>query len=479
MHFTKVLGSVAMLCLMGTTFTGFGPLAPGGDHAEPAYGMFVNGQEVGSVKFAARGLALYDEALEKIQAEFDEDAYIEGDVVFRQDLTGTLAPDSEAEIFDGIRKSVDIKTDAYAIKIDNKTACYVKTKEEAAQVVEAVKKPFADSVSGMENHQLENVAVQEDIRFEDEVVFYRQLVDKDHAVEIITVGEDASREYTIKEGDSLWAVARAFDTRVANLQAANPDLKGEGLQIGQVLKISAPESLVTVVTKEKYTYTEPIPFSKETKDDSSMYVGESKVAQEGVNGEKTIEVYITRQNGKEIAREPIGEKVTKEPVAEIIANGTKKRPAPSISRSGSRTFKRPSDLTPLSRQGATLTPWNTVKTIFTRGSVAKVTHLDTGLTFYVYRHGGTNHADCEPLTAADTAVMKKIYGSWNWRRESIIVESNGRKFAASMNGMPHGQYTIRNKNFNGHFCIHFLNSRTHGTNRVDPQHQAALKRVVN
>jgi LysM repeat protein len=481
MRFTKILAGAAMFCLMGTALTGFGPLALGGTNAEPAYGMFVNGQEVGTVKFAARGLALYDEALGKIQAEFDNEVYIEGEVMFRQDQTGALAPDSEEEIFNGIRQSVDIKTDAYAIKINDKAACYVKTEEEAAQVVEAIKKPFADTVSVMENHQLENVAVQEDIRFDEEVVFYQQLVDKDRAVEIITVGEEGVKEYTVKSGDSLWTIARAFDMRVADIQAANPDLKGENLQIDQVLKISAPQSLVTVVTKEKFSYTEPIPFGKETKEDSSIYVGESKVAQEGKDGEKTIEVNITRENGKEIARDKISETVTKQPVPEIIAKGTKKRPAPTVSRSsrGSRTFTRPGDLTPLSRNGATLTPWSTVNTIFTRGSIAKVTHLDTGLTFYVYRHGGTNHADVEPLTAADTAVMKRIYGSWSWGRESIIVESEGRKFAASMNGMPHGQYTIRNKNFNGHFCIHFLNSRTHGTNRVDPEHQAALKRVVN
>jgi len=416
---------------------------------------------------------------EELDDEFEEEVYIEGDVIFRQSA-GSLSSDPDDKIFDGIRKTVDIKTDAYAIKINDKTACYVKTEEEAVQVVEEIKKPFADTISSMENHQLENIAVQEDIRFEEEVVFYKQLVDKDRAVEIITVGEEGVKEYTVKAGDSLWAIARAFDMRVADIQAANPDLKGDNLQIGQVLKISSPESLLTVITKEKYTYTEEIPFARETKDDSTIYVGESKVAQEGKNGEKTIEVYITRENGREVSREIISETVTKEPVTEIIANGTKKRPAPSVSRSSNRTFTRPSDLTPLSRQGASLTPWSTVNTIFTRGSIAKVTHLDTGLTFYVYRHGGTNHADVEPLTSADTAVMKKIYGgSWSWERKSIIVESNGKKFAASMNGMPHGRYTIKNKNFNGHFCIHFLNSRTHGTNRVDPQHQAALKRVAN
>ena len=480
MRGTKVLARLATLVLVGAALTGFSPMAIQRDNSNAVYGMYVNGQEVGSVKFAARGLNIYDKALENIEAEFKEEVFIEGEVFFREKAFGNSTPDTDKVLLDGIRKSVDIKTDAYAIIIDGKAACYVRTEDEANQVVDAIKKPYVDTIGSLENHKLEDVVIKQDITLNKERIFYAQLVDTKRAVEVITVGEEGAREYTVKEGDSLWAIARAFDMRVADIQAANPDLKGEDLSLGQTLNIMAAQSLVTIETKEKFTYTEAIPFTKETKDDKNIYVGESKTVQEGKNGEKKIEVNITRENGKEISREAISETVTKEPLPQIIANGTKKRPAPTRTPSrSSGSFKRPGDLTPLTKNGVSMTPWATVNTIFTRGSIAKVTHLDTGLTFYVYRHGGSNHADSEPLTAADTAIMKRIYGSWSWTRESIIVETNGKKFAASMNGMPHGQYTIKNKNFNGHFCIHFLNSRTHGTNRVDPEHQAAIRRVMN
>ncbi|MBO8158662.1 peptidoglycan-binding protein [Thermosyntropha sp.] len=124
--------------------------------------------------------------------------------------------------------------------------------------------------------------------------------------------------------------------------------------------------------------------------------------------------------------------------------------------------------------------WTVVQYAFPRGSVATVTDVETGISYKVLRKGGTNHADCEPLTAADTAKMKKIYGGqWSWARRAIIVSVNGRVFAASQNGMPHGSQTIYNNNFNGHFCIHFKNSRTHGTNRVDEAHQAAVMRAAS
>lgn len=123
--------------------------------------------------------------------------------------------------------------------------------------------------------------------------------------------------------------------------------------------------------------------------------------------------------------------------------------------------------------------WTVASKVFAIGDVATVTDIDSGLSYRVVRKGGTNHADCQPLTAADTAKMKQAYGgSWSWTRHAILVNIDGRVFAASQNGMPHGGQSIYDNNFDGHFCIHFLNSRTHGTNRVDPAHQAAVHKAA-
>lgn len=124
--------------------------------------------------------------------------------------------------------------------------------------------------------------------------------------------------------------------------------------------------------------------------------------------------------------------------------------------------------------------WTDADYAFPRKTKATVTDIDTGITFQVYRYGGTNHADVEPVTAADTAKMKAAYGGvWSWGRRAIMVKENGRVLAASMNGMPHGGQDIYDNNFDGQFCIHFLNSRTHATNRVDEAHQAAIHKAAN
>lgn len=55
-----------------------------------------------------------------------------------------------------------------------------------------------------------------------------------------------------------------------------------------------------------------------------MYVGSSKVTREGVNGSKEVTYQITYVDGKEERRKKVKEKVIKEPVSNIVTEGTKK-----------------------------------------------------------------------------------------------------------------------------------------------------------
>lgn len=123
--------------------------------------------------------------------------------------------------------------------------------------------------------------------------------------------------------------------------------------------------------------------------------------------------------------------------------------------------------------------WTTASKVFAIGDIATITDLDSGLTYRVKRTGGSKHADCQPVTSQDTANMLKAYGGqWAWTRHAILVNIDGRVLAASQNAMPHGGQSIYNNNFPGHFCIHFLNSRTHGTDNLDPAHQSMVRKAA-
>jgi peptidoglycan hydrolase-like protein with peptidoglycan-binding domain len=118
--------------------------------------------------------------------------------------------------------------------------------------------------------------------------------------------------------------------------------------------------------------------------------------------------------------------------------------------------------------------WSKASTVLKRNMTAKIVDVRTGYIFTVKRTGGTRHADVEPLTPLDTATFYKSAGNFSWARRPIWVIVGGRRLAASMNCMPHGYDTIAGNDFKGQFCIHFVGSRTHGTCRVDPDHQKCI-----
>lgn len=146
--------------------------------------------------------------------------------------------------------------------------------------------------------------------------------------------------------------------------------------------------------------------------------------------------------------------------------------------------------------------WTKASNVFSRGSVATIVDVDTRKSFQVKRTYGTNHADVEPLTANDSKIIKQIWGGWSWSRRAIIVQINGQNIAASMAAMPHAGLDNRPANINvsgrsggygyglnldsvkgngvdGHMDIHFLNSKTHGSNKVDAAHQSMVKKAAN
>ncbi|MHB8172032.1 MAG: peptidoglycan-binding protein [Thermincolia bacterium] len=123
--------------------------------------------------------------------------------------------------------------------------------------------------------------------------------------------------------------------------------------------------------------------------------------------------------------------------------------------------------------------WEDARYAFPIGAEATIRDFETGKTFKIKRYYGINHADVEPMTAEDTAVIKELYPKWSWNTRAIIVEVGDRKLAASMSGMPHSIETIGEaNNFDGHFDIHFLNSRSHNTNSIRADHQAMVKKAA-
>ena len=128
-----------------------------------------------------------------------------------------------------------------------------------------------------------------------------------------------------------------------------------------------------------------------------------------------------------------------------------------------------------------------INEMWAKGSNYKVYDVKTGIVWWAHRWSGGNHADVEPLTAADTARLCRCYGVSNaqqiadknlYQRRPLLVTIGTRTFACSLYGVPHGYPegdTIPDNDMKGQVCIHFTNSKTHVGNKPDKGHEDAIQ----
>ena len=154
--------------------------------------------------------------------------------------------------------------------------------------------------------------------------------------------------------------------------------------------------------------------------------------------------------------------------------------------------------TPSSKYGELLDWFSEAQYVIPINADFTIVDFETGKSFNARRTVGSGHADCEPLTAEDTATMKSIWGgSFNWNKRSVLVLYNGRKIAASAAGMLHagnegapgGSWTswrsdnygagtnfdyVKGNDAHGHFDLYFYNSIGHSSGTSNSKHQANI-----
>ena len=335
--------------------------------------------------------------------------------------------------------------------------------------------------------------------------------------------------YTVQANDTLYFIAKRFDTTVEQLKSIN-NLKSDMLLVGQVLKLpkTAAPAAPPSIPDNNATYTK----YKVCAGDSLYLIGKKygiSVNQlMSLNNLQSTEIWVNQ-----ILLIPAGA-TSPNPAPSPAAPAPPTSPASPSSAKASWTIPQGTALVhvksgqtiwglaneynttaaaimttnhlhvdwvgmnqPLfipvnSTQAVSVTApkiaakpgygelldWEYVYWIFDIGNRAVIQDLATGKRFSVKRMGGSNHADCEPLTSADSQIMLNIFGSWGWKYRPVLVEVDGRVLAGSMAGMPHDLDTIADNNFSGHFDLHFLNSRQHNTNAVTPEHQANVQRAA-
>lgn len=114
---------------------------------------------------------------------------------------------------------------------------------------------------------------------------------------------------------------------------------------------------------------------------------------------------------------------------------------------------------------------NDIKPVLKTGQNLIVYEPESGISFTLYVMSRGRHCDVEPLTSADTALMMQ---AWNnvvtWTPKAVYVKlPDGRWTMATMHNVAHGSQVIKDNDFDGQNCVHFLRDMAEAE-RNDPKY---------
>ena len=139
---------------------------------------------------------------------------------------------------------------------------------------------------------------------------------KAHEITIVDGGTTTVRKTTYKK---VVDILKELNITLGENDRVTPDLNKEVATVDTIKIVR--DGKTTELKKEEIKFE-----TKEEKDDSK-YVDEKVTKVEGKNGEKEVTYNVVRENGKEISREVVSEKVLTEATAKVVVVGTKQRPA--------------------------------------------------------------------------------------------------------------------------------------------------------
>lgn len=342
------------------------------------YHMYVNDSYVGTIKSAARGLALADSLVEDLKAQYGRESIIDRSIIFKETRGNDKAFTDTSQIESAIRDVLTVKSNAYALLIEDKLVFYVEDQTIAEQALEQLKDDLVQSLNLKEDTQLEDIYFKEKINFEEEII----------------------------EVEKILSLDKAF------------------LKLNSSLDADGDPFLLTIITKERMTLAENLDYETETRINDNLDYGKSRIVQAGEMGRKNSQYLIYRENGIELNREKISETIEKEPVKKIVEKGTRlSSRASNINYSGPVTGTDIVNVA-LKQLG---------KPYVHAGHSPSVGFDCSGLVWYVYKlHFGIDikHRTAKGLATIGTPVSK---GEW-LPGDIILLTSSG---SAKTNGVGH------------------------------------------
>ncbi len=282
------------------------------------YTVTVKGQEIGTL----RNRKDYESVLSEINKEI---SYVAGsefspaeEPVIRKGLIPKNSFTKKEDLKEQLKATSSDMVPAYAIYSGDEIVVALANEDAALAVLNSYKDSFVEG---------KDLAIAS---FCDSVTVSRRFVPKDAlktedgAAKVLKNGRMIN--YELKEGESLSDVADCYGVTVNAILQSNAITNPNKPEPG-IIKIPTGKPLLYVKTIEKQSIEESIPFNTIEKEDPERYEGNIFVEQEGSEGTRVVEAYVTSINGIEMSRNILSDNVLSTAVDKIVCKGTKERPA--------------------------------------------------------------------------------------------------------------------------------------------------------
>ena len=178
-----------------------------------------------------------------------------------------------------------------------------------------------------------------------------------------------------------------------------------------------------------------------------IQLGFLKGSADGVYGQKTVAAVKAFQKANKLSADGVAGSKTLSKLQSSGGSSTSTKTTSSVPASASK---------PSASRVQYANWYDKVKSVARKYPYATVFDISTGISWQVHIFSVGAHADCEPVTANDTARLVKVFGGNTWTPRAVwVVFSDGSVYIASTHSMPHEVQHIRDNNFAGHTCIHF------------------------
>ncbi|MFP7298438.1 peptidoglycan DD-metalloendopeptidase family protein [Neobacillus niacini] len=253
---------------------------------------------------------------------------------------------NDQETIQKLDTAIQIQAEASAIMIDGKPVVFLEDQESAEHVIKRLKLKYVteEQLDELEARKaapetelqplkenetrILDVRASQNVSFDTEKVSPDKIMSVEEAMTILQKGTLEEKKYTAQEGDVLGTIANNHELTLEQFLALNPDLKEDSVvKIGQEVNVTALKPFLEIIVEKEENRKEPIAFTNETVNDDSMPKGETKVKQEGKNGERSVNYRISTQNGVTLSSVVTSETVLTEPVNHIVVQGTKVIPS--------------------------------------------------------------------------------------------------------------------------------------------------------